>query len=51
MGSVRREGAPDLVLDFQHDDHFQPLELRLRNLSNAHGAVTFAGWSLYWLSA
>lgn len=49
-GPVRREGTRDLVLDFEHRDHFQPLELRIRSLPNAPGSVTFAGWSLYWMS-
>ena len=49
IGPVRQEGASDLVLDFKHNDHFQPLELRMRSLSNASGSVIFDGWTLYWM--
>lgn len=47
--SVRRGQATDLAITFRHEDHLQPVELRLHSTSGSRGRVSFSGWDLRWL--
>lgn len=40
---------PPIVMDFDHHDHYQPLEARLRRVAGSDGALLFSGWRLFWL--
>lgn len=46
--SLNPSGTPNITLDFEHRDHFQPVECRLRTIDGSTGTIRFAGWKLYW---
>jgi hypothetical protein len=49
IGSVNQGDSLELTIEFDHFDHFQPLELRIWGLAHSSGSVSFSGWQLYWL--
>jgi hypothetical protein len=50
-GAIGHGRSYDLAVDFEHYDHYQPVELRLRSLVDAGPSIFFSGWTLNWLGA
>lgn len=51
QGEVSASNVPSIILEFDHYDHYQPVEARIRRKSHSPGTAFFAGWQLSWLGA
>ena len=49
MGEVEGRNSANLSIEFAHDDHFQPVEIRLNSVVGSPGRVRFAGCELRWI--
>ncbi len=51
QGAVRGRRTENLTIEFDHGDHFQPVEVRLKSVAGSRGDIRFSGCSLRWLGS